>query len=224
MMKTAVLIPARNEAPRIGAVLDRVQTALPTASVLVVDNGSIDRTPDIARTKGARVLSWPEPGYAQALAQGYRALHADGATHVIQLDADGQHPPEAALSLLVALDHADLVFGSRAGTDTQQLVARQLGSWMLASLVRRLTQLDLNDVMSGYWAVGPRALALLATRMPQGTADANIRVWAWRKGLRLAEVPVTMAARQSGRSMHDGLQGAVSFARSVRSTLHASRV
>ena len=71
-----------------------------------------------------------------------------------------------------------------------------------------------RDVTSGMQALGPRALAALTAAMPDDIADANVRVLALRLGLRVAELPVTMAPRAGGRSMHGGLAGARNLARS----------
>ncbi len=218
-METAVLIPAFNEAAQLPRTLADIARALPGAPVLVVENGCTDRTPELARELGAQVVSQPGRGYTATLVAGYRHCAGLGVRRVIQMDADGQHPPHEAPRLLAALEDSDLVTGSRQGTGSPGTMARRAGNALLATAVRVSTGARLQDVMSGYWALGPRALDLFTHHfpLPGGAADANVRVFALRQGLRVSEVPVYMPVRTSGDSMHGGLPGIRNFAASVRS-------
>jgi len=210
------LIPARDEAQRLDGVLERVRAVLPEGRVLVVDGHSSDPTVEIARRHGARVVEQPGRGYADALAMGYRTLLAAGAERVVQLDADGQHPPEEAPRLLAALADADFVIGSRLGTRSPGAWHRRAGNAVLSQAVRVTSGAVLHDVTSGYWACGPAAIALFAASLGEGVADANVRVLAVRAGLGVRELPVTMSERSDGASMHDGWQGARNLLRSLR--------
>lgn len=215
-----MVIPARDEAARLGAVLAGLRAALPEARVCVVDDGSGDGTGEVARVRGAHVLRTGGLGYAGALAAGHRWVAAQGATAVVQLDADGQHPPSAAPALLAALQHADLVWGSRQGTASSGPWSRKLGNRLLALAVvavgvHAYGGASLCDVTSGYAALGPRAIAALSHDWPEGTCDANLRVRAAKLGLRLAEVPVEMTTRSGGASMHDGPKAIRHFVESL---------
>ncbi len=218
------LLPARDEGPRIRATLELVRVALPDAGILVVDGGSRDDTRQQAEAVGAHVIDQRGTGYAGALLTGYTWLARSPVERVVQLDADGQHPPEAAAQLLSALDHSHLVMASRHRTGTGGAWARRAGNHVLSGLVRALTGTRLHDVTSGYWAFDRHALDLLVQHMPRDCADANVRVLAVRLGLRPVEVPVTMLERPSGRSMHDGWQGVCNFATSVHRAVQAARV
>ena len=222
-LSLCVLIPARDEGPRLGATLEGVRAALPGARVFVVDGGSRDDTRAVAERGGAEVVAQRGRGYAGALASGYRRAVAAGCARLVQLDADGQHPPDAAPRLLAALDRADLVVGSRAGTDSPGSLGRRVGNAALAAAVRAATGTGLRDVTSGYQALGPRALAAFAASFPEDVADANVRVLAARRGLVLAEVPVAMPARAGGTSMHDGVQGVLNFVNSLGAAVRAAR-
>ncbi len=218
-MSLAVVIPAFNEAEHLPRTLEGIARALPGAPVIVVENGCTDSTPELARSLGADVVSQPGRGYTVTLVAGYRYCLAQGVTRVVQMDADGQHPPAAAPGLLAALEHADLVTGSRQGSGSPGTLARRAGNALLAAAVKAATGANLQDVMSGYWALSQSSLELFARSfpLPGGAADANVRVFALRHGLRVSEVPVFMPVRTSGDSMHSGLRGARSFAASVRS-------
>ena len=215
-MAVVVLVPARNEAPRIGALLDAVVATLPGVPIIVVDGHSADDTARVARRHGAIVVAQEGAGYASALRTGYRFALRNGATRLLQLDADGQHPPEALPLLLDALDDANLVVGSRHGTASPGALLRKVGNAALALAVRALTGVPLEDVTSGLQALDRTALERLAPSFPTDVADANVRVLALRLGLHVAEIPVAMRSRDDGASMHDGPAGVRNFGRSLR--------
>src|SRR5215211_487838 len=102
---TLIIIPAFNEAGRIGAVLHDVGVAVPGADVLVVDDGSSDSTVAEAAAAGARVLSLPvNLGYGAALQTGYKAAVRGGYSVIGQIDADGQHDASFLPALLERLE------------------------------------------------------------------------------------------------------------------------
>ncbi|MFT5583298.1 MAG: glycosyltransferase involved in cell wall biosynthesis [Cognaticolwellia sp.] len=214
-MLTAVLIPARNEGPRLAEVLAEVRRVQPQAQLWVIDGQSQDDTVQVAQACGAQVLQQAGKGYAAALATGYQALANSGVERAVQLDADGQHPPAAIPRLLRCLDQADLVFASRQGTSSGGPWSRRAGNAALAAVVRQRTGLDLHDVMSGFWATNAHAIQTLAQILAPGCADANVRIASWRAGLRLHEAPVAMPERSGGHSMHQGWAGARNFALSL---------
>jgi glycosyltransferase involved in cell wall biosynthesis len=222
-VKSAVLVPAHNEADSLVATLERVRRSLPAAVVVVVNSGSTDDTAAIARAWGARVIEQGGTGYARALSTGYRACARMGFQQVLQLDADGQHPPEEGPRLLEALQGADWVIGSRTPDSPSPLV-RRAARRILAVAVQSLTQQPLQDVTSGYWALNQRALQVFAQHFPLDVADANIRVLGNRMGLRMKEIPVEMTSRSQGESMHDGWAGAWNFTQSLGALHRAARI
>ena len=227
-MKSAVLVPAHNEGESLASTLDRVRVALPSAAVVVVNSGSTDDTAAIAGAWGAKVIEQGGTGYAGALAAGYRACARMGVQQVLQLDADGQHPPEEGPRMLAALLRTDWVIGSRTQGSPSPLVrraARRVLAVAVQSLtVQSLTRQPLQDVTSGYWALGEKALHVFAQHFPLDVADANIRVLGDRMGLRMEEIPVEMTARSQGESMHDGWAGAWNFAQSLGALHRAARI
>lgn len=203
-----IVIPARNEAPRIGAVVSGLIGLYPGVPVVVVENGSADGTAAEAARAGARVLHSAR-GYARALRTGFiHALRA-GAPWIVQMDGDGQHPPASMSRLRAALDSADLVVGSRFVTEPGYLVPTErrvainaLGRWASVCAGQ-----PLRDVTSGYRAWRPDALAMMVADYPEEVADANVLVRAVRRGLIVREVAVPMNQRTGGVSMHTPTSG-----------------
>jgi glycosyltransferase involved in cell wall biosynthesis len=117
--ETLVFIPAWNEEQNLAAVLVELRKEIPDADVLVVDDGSIDRTADVAREHGAEVLSFEENrGLRAAIAAGYGYAAEHGYAYCGRVDADGQHPIAELRRLLevVRSGSADVAVGSRFAT------------------------------------------------------------------------------------------------------------
>src|SRR6185369_12493515 len=113
---TLVFIPAWNEEGNLPAVLDELRAELPDANVLVVDDGSTDRTVEVAREHGAEVLSFGvNRGLRAGIAAGYGYALEHGYAFCGRIDADGQHPPAELKRLLelVRADACDVAVGSR---------------------------------------------------------------------------------------------------------------
>ena len=198
-------MPAFNEAPCVGAVIDEVRAADPAFEILVVDDGSTDATAEIARTHGAHVVSLPfNLGIGGAVQTGYRYARSHGFDLAVQVDADGQHDPRelAALIAPVLAGEADFAVGSRfAGAGTYRApVGRRLGMRLFAGTISRITGQRVTDTTSGFRAAGPRAIELFADDYPHDYPEVETTVMVVRERLRLVEVPVRMRERAAGRS------------------------
>lgn len=203
------IIPALNEAPRIGAVIAGLRLALPAAHIVVIDDGSSDGTGDVARRAGAGVVVHPfSMGYGAALETGYRYALARGYARCLQLDADGQHSPTLAVALMAPLreGRADVVVGSRflAGP-VSMAPGRRAGRALLRALARVLRAVELTDPTSGYRAFDRRALAaVLALPIPDDYPELDVLITFRRADIRVLEIPVPTLSRAGGRSMHAG--------------------
>ncbi len=202
------MIPAFNEAGRIGRVVDGVRRQV-EADILVVDDASTDETAAEARAAGAIGATHAvNLGYGAALQTGYRYALRHGYGAVLQLDADGQHDSASIPALVAALDRADVVVGSRFlhnGSYRPPLL-RRLGMRLFGTVASGLARQRLTDPTSGFQAISHRALVFYAhERYPADYPDADVLAMVARAGLRLAEVPVRMLASPEGKSMHAGV-------------------
>ncbi len=221
-----ILIPARNEGPRIGEVLDGIAAALPGVEVVVVANGCTDDTVQQAEDHGATVVS-SEEGYAEALLAGYAyALECWGdeppeGAWAAQLDADGQHPPDAIPDLVRGLTGAHMVVGSRWGPGSPDWMGRgrRWGIAVLSRWARLRGGPPLRDVTSGMQAFRPEVVRWLARELKNGRVDANLLVALHREGFVLHEVPVAMGPRLGGASQHGGLH-AVAYSLRLLHRIH----
>ena len=210
-MKSLIVIPAYNEAGRIGRVVAGVRAAVPEVPVLVVDDGSSDETAAVARRAGARVVSLPfNLGAGVAAQTGYKLAVREGYDCVAQLDGDGQHEPADLPALLAVIERreADVAIGSRflGAAEYRPGFARRIGMELFGLLAWLVTGTRFSDVTSGFRALSGDVVRFVATEWyPTDYADADVLITLRRAGFRLTEVPVRMYPRAGGRSMHAGL-------------------
>jgi glycosyltransferase involved in cell wall biosynthesis len=206
-----VVVPAYNEAGRVGRVIADLHAALPTADVLVVNDGSADATAAEAVAAGAHVITLPvNLGYGAALQTGYKYAVRHHYDVVGQIDADGQHRPEHFPLLLERLTRpeVDVVLGSRfldRDGHYRPSVARKLGIGLFGRLATAMTRQHVSDPTSGFQAMRLDVARFFCTDVyPADYPDADILILLHRSGFRVSEVPVQMEASPEGKSMHRG--------------------
>jgi len=207
-----VLIPCLDEGPRIGSLVRRIRELHPTVTVLVVDDGSTDDTAEQAAAAGAEVLQLPyNLGYGAALQTGYKYALEQGYQRLVQMDGDGQHPPEEISALLRHLDdpETDLVVGSRfLGRAAYRIPwLRRVGIGLFSRLTSWLVARRVTDPTSGLQAMNREVLAFYQQDFyPWDYPDADMLLRVHYAGLRFREVGVTMLGGPPGKSMHRGLR------------------
>jgi glycosyltransferase involved in cell wall biosynthesis len=208
-VKRAILIPALNEAQRLGDVLRGVAERSPGFDVIVVDDGSSDATAAVAAGAGARVLRHRfNLGYGAALQTGYKYASRAGVELLVQLDADGQHDPADVAALLepVARGELDLVIGSRfLDVGSYRMGALRRAGRALFQRLLGAFGLCVTDPTSGFQAMNRSVLALYTgDAFPSDYPDVDVLLAAHREGLRVGERPVTMAQSARASSLHSG--------------------
>ena len=202
--RTLVIIPAYNEEGALPGVLADLARCCPDLDVLVVDDGSRDRTAEVGRAAGVLVAPLPyNLGIGGALRTGFRYALRAGYERAVQFDADGQHDPAEIAKLLAALDAgADMAVGSRfASTASDYSVGRvrRRAMRLLHFTLRVLSGRSFSDTSSGFRAFDRETLTLFATTYPVDYMDSvEALLLAVYAGLRIVEVPVEMRDRTAG--------------------------
>lgn len=204
-MRKIAIVPAYNEEGAIAAVIEEIRAFDPAFAVVVVDDGSHDATPAVARRHGAKVIRLPyNLGIGGAVQTGFRYAHEHGYDLAARIDGDGQHDPAELGPLIetVLAGAADICVGSRfAGSDGYRSSrSRRLGIRILARAVSLLTRQRVTDTTSGFQVLNRKALALFAADYPHDYPEVEAAVMLHKHRLRLAEVPVTMRERSAGES------------------------
>jgi glycosyltransferase involved in cell wall biosynthesis len=190
-----VVIPARNEAATIGAVVTSLLRA-GWCHVLVVDDHSADGTGALAQGAGASVARPMLPvGAWGGMQLGIRHAHAQGYRAVIAMDADGQHEAAEIPALVAGAAHADVVIGAHPQRASR--LRRLAWRWF-----RLLAGIDLQDLTSGFRYYNRRAIATLAASEASllDYQDIGVIILLQKARLRILEVPVNMKLRQAGHS------------------------
>jgi glycosyltransferase involved in cell wall biosynthesis len=210
--RVLVVVPTYDEVDNLVPVLDRLHAAAPQVHALVVDDASPDGTGELADRLAAadprvHVLHrTAKAGLGPAYVAGFAWARERGYDVVVEMDADGSHPPEQLPELLAALEDADLVLGSRyvPGGAVRDWPAHRLLLSRIGNLYTRWAlRLPLTDATGGYRA----ARGELIDRLPFAEVASQgycFQVdWAWRahrSGARVVEVPITFTERARGRS------------------------
>jgi glycosyltransferase involved in cell wall biosynthesis len=203
--RTLIVIPAYNEEQSLPGVLKELAEQTPEYDVLVVSDGSEDRTAELARAAGVHVAELPfNLGIGGALRTGFTYAVRNDYDQAVQFDADGQHDPLAVAKLLTPLaDGTDMVIGSRfaeGGAVTYDVSGvRRRAMKLLQRLVRRLVGRDFTDTSSGFRAFSRPMLEYFAVTYPVEYMDSvEALVLACNAGFKVDEVPVNMRGRTGG--------------------------
>ena len=222
----ALIIPALNEEAVIGATLQAIPPGL-FHTVIVADNGSTDRTAEIAHAHGAMVVREPERGYGAACLRALAELPSPVDT-VVFMQADLSEDPAEARSLLAPISdgRADMVLGSRTmGTaEKGALLPHQVfGNWLSTSLIRLFYGHRYTD-LGPFRAIRRDALEKLQMRERNYGWTIEMQVRALEHGLRVLEVPVTYRVRAAGENKVSGnLRASIAAGTKIISTVFRLR-
>ncbi len=216
---TLVLIPAFNEQDSLPTTLQTLVSFVGTSNILVVSDGSKDRTVQVAKASGVKILELPlNVGVGGAIRAGMRYGFRHGFEYVIQFDADLQHDPRCLSAIRERLTASDVVIGSRFLdlNNYEMSFTRRMASRILSVAVSRRVKTKLTDVTSGYRGAGPKAVRIFQSDYPsQYLADTvESLVIAHDHGLSISELSTPMKKRIAGSPSH-GIW---------KSTLHLFRV
>lgn len=198
------VIPAHNEADSLAAVVNDIRSVCPSLALLVVDDGSTDKTAEVLESLDVPHVRLPQRmGIGSAMRAGLRYAARLKFDTVVRLDGDGQHRASDIDRVLAPLRDriADVVLGSRFATGARsngplvRIVHQVLGRCLSLITGRAVT-----DPTSGFCAFGPRAVKLLAEHHPTGYPEPELRLLISRSGLTDVEVPISVNARVGGRT------------------------
>lgn len=204
------VIPAYNEERFIGSVVLRAKSKVHT--VIVVDDGSTDRTARLAEAAGAAVIRLPtNQGKGQALNKGFERALTHHPQVVVVLDADSQHDPDELPSLVTPIlaGDADVVIGSRfSATKNRVPRHRRFGQGILTRMTNAASGPQVTDSQSGYRAFSARALTRLDFGSQGLGVESEMQFLLKGTNLRVAEIPIHVHYRDKAKRnpVHHGIQ------------------
>ncbi len=195
MKSFSIVIPAKNEEQGLALVLPKLREEYPDAEVIVVDDGSTDRTAEVCRENDVTVISHPySKGTGAAIKTGARAAAGEC---IVFMDGDGQHDPADLERLLYKLEEGyDMVVGARGGLEDQASIARwsanSLYNWLASWMVNR----RIDDLTSGFRAVNRSKFLGFLYLLPNGFSYPTTSTMAFfRAGYSVGFVPIKVAQR-----------------------------
>ncbi|MFY7962326.1 MAG: glycosyltransferase [Elsteraceae bacterium] len=219
MTRVAVLIPCLNEAAAIGDVVAGFRRALPTAQIFVYDNGSTDRTIELARAAGAIVRSEPTRGKGSVVRRMFADVQAD---IYVMVDGDGTYDPDCAPAAIERLqaECLDLVTITRDAGAAVHRPGHAFGNQAFTWLLSRLFQAQLGDVFSGYRVISRRFVKTFPAFADGFAVETEMTVHALAMRAPTAEMPGRYGVRREGshsklNTVRDGLRILMTIGRLV---------
>jgi len=192
-VKALVIIPALNAERTIANVVRDCRVV--NEQVLVVDDGSADRTAEVARNAGAEVVSHPaNRGKGAALKTGFAYALDHGFDAVVTLDADGQHLPAEIPKFFAAFEEcgADLIIGGRAHLFGQMLPRRRFANRFSARCIAFASKTNVTDSQSGYRLYSAQLLRAIRLRTDGFEMESEVIVQAGRRGFKILLIPIDL--------------------------------
>lgn len=213
MNRFLIVIPSFNEEQNIAGVLEGLLQLKLQADIAVINDGSKDRTSEVASRFPVTVISHPcNLGYGAALQTGYKYAVKYGYEYVLQFDADGQHDPRDLISIIEEINRgeAEIVMGSRYIADTGYSAGKLKMAAVLFFrwLIFRLTKVKVSDPTTGLRGISHPVFHYYAGsgRFPADFPDADMLIHMILRKYRIKEIPAHMHERRSGVSMHAGIK------------------
>jgi glycosyltransferase involved in cell wall biosynthesis len=215
-----VVIPAFNEEVVLGRTLDALLQEVSSNQVLVVSDGSTDKTSQIVNHRKINLLELPfNLGVGAAMRSGFQFAKENGFQKVIQFDADLQHQPKYIKEIVSELDKYDVVVGSRFAANSSYKVSfvRSLAMGLLKDSVTRHIGRKMTDVTSGFRGANKKAIEVFADFYPSEYLADTVEslIMAHDKGLTISEIAVTMQERQGGMPSQNIFRSTLYLFRSI---------
>jgi glycosyltransferase involved in cell wall biosynthesis len=205
LRRRIAIVPAFNEEETVARVIEEIRAFDRGFAIVVVDDGSTDRTGVVAERLGVEVLRLPfNLGIGGAVQTGYQYALDNGFELAVQVDGDGQHNPQEIARLVEPIldGKADMVVGTRftEGGGYRGTRLRRVGIHLFAGVVSLMVGQRVTDTTSGFRAVNRKGIRLFATDYPHDYPEVEATVLVSRHRLKMVEVPVVMRIRETGSS------------------------
>jgi len=212
VQNTLIIVPSFREEKNIIRVIAGLNAHVPNMEILIIDDGSKDRTREIADRYGVKTIQHPfNMGYGVTIQTGYKYAVRNDYDIVVQFDGDGQHDPSFIAPMIDALlsTDADVVIGSRflEGGSYNAPFLRRLGIRFFSKIASISTGAKITDSTSGFQVLSRKVFTFYSKmdNFPYDYPDADTIVMLHYAGFRVREFPVQMYDRMDGQSMTSGL-------------------
>lgn len=214
MNKLLIIVPAYNEEEIIVKVIEEVNTVKLPHDLVIINDGSTDKTEELVKNLRVNIISHPiNLGAGAAIQTGLKYAQAKKYDLAVVVDGDGQHDPKEISKMVVALknNHADVVVGSRfliknKNGNKKIHWMRRMGIIIFSTIVSLICRSKITDTTSGFRVFNKKVIDYLSNEMPSDFPDADILISLNISGFKIIEIPVNINERINGRSMYSGLR------------------
>lgn len=218
MKKISIVIPCYNEEKGIGKVIasvpkDKFETLGYEFEIIVVDNNSKDKTSEVAKSHGARVIFERKQGKGHALVTGFRNV-SDNTDYIVMLDGDNTYKPKEIPRLVEPLesDFCDVIIGSRLEgklNGTSLSLSHRLANWFFTFFVRKFYLVNTSDTCTGYFAWKKKVIDELVPYIKSSgfAIEAEMITKMARLGYKIYSVPITYDAREGDSKLSPIMDG-----------------
>jgi glycosyltransferase involved in cell wall biosynthesis len=199
--KIAILIPCLNEEKTIEKVVTDFQAVLPNAEIYVCDNNSIDKTAELAKKSGAKVLKEFRKGKGNAVLKLFNTIDAD---IYVMVDGDDTYPASEVLKLISELEEneAHMVVGDRITNKSYQNNNKRkfhgFGNWLIKWLINTIFNSRLDDILSGYRVFNKAFVKNYSTLVKGFELETDLTLFSLNYNLIVKEVPIQYNDRPEG--------------------------
>jgi glycosyltransferase involved in cell wall biosynthesis len=195
MSSVSVLLPTLNEEESIGKTMTEIRVVVPDAEIVVIDGLSTDKTLEIAKSLGARILLEKRKGKAFAIETAFRELDSD---YAVMIDADLTYPVKDIPKFLSLLKEYDVVLGSRFKGHFEEgsiSLTNSIGNQLISLVATVLYLKPVSDVCTGMWAFRKNSYKAIEITSHTFELECNLFAQSVKKGFRMCEVPIVYAQR-----------------------------
>ncbi len=203
MKDILIILPAYNEEKNVGMVIDDIRNNFGATDILVIDDGSSDKTDEIVRKKGVFLIRHIfNLGIGASFESGCQFARAREYGYVLRMDADGQHRAVLMKDLLAPVKSGefDISVGSRflGKSEFKSSFFRMLGILLICFVLRLITGKKVTDPTSGFYAMNKKAFLFFADKCAEDYPEPEILLY--QENFKIKEIPVSMIKRQGGTS------------------------
>ena len=218
LKKITILIPCYNEEEGIGKVIDHMPNGKLAnlgykTEIIVIDNNSTDNTIEVARSRGAKVVSEKKQGKGNAIRKGFKNISSDS-EYVIMLDGDNTYKPKEIPRLIEPLENefCDVVVGSRLEGKINigsLSYSHRMANWFFTFLVRRLYFVNTTDICTGYFAWKKEVINELSSHIKSDgfAIEVEMITKMARMGFKIFSVPITYDKREGNSKLSPYFDG-----------------
>lgn len=217
MKDILVIVPVFNEEKNIKKVIEELRRDLQEADILVIDDGSCDKTLNIIKKLNVDYVSLPfNLGYSAALQTGYIYASKKHYSYVIQFDGDGQHIAIEAKKLIDYIKKldVDILIGSRFRNKNyyRHPFLKKIGTKIFQYIIKIITKVDITDPTSGFQILNKKIISEYArmNNFPE-YPDANLIIEMIFKGYKIGEISTIMNPRKHGKGMYSGIYEVIKY-------------